>query len=112
MGRVPEREVRSRPGDSAGACGVGSGNGLVAELFLGHRPPLDRVVAGRLVVALEGAKHRRLDVAMAGLEAWAARMEHARGRRRYRRGDVAGEHDPLTPPGDAVRLRPRDGREQ
>ena len=49
-----------------------------------HRPALERVVAGGVVVALERAAARALDVAVARLEARAARMEDA-GRRRVDR---------------------------
>src|SRR5579884_2172200 len=82
------------------------------ELLAAHRPALERVVAGGQVVARERAQQRRLDVAVAALEAGTARVEDARGRRVHRRGHVAAEDDPLASRRAAVQLVLRHRREQ
>jgi hypothetical protein len=48
------------------------------DLVVGHRPLLERVVARRRLAGRELAQLRRLDVAVALVEARAARVEHAR----------------------------------
>ncbi len=68
------------------------------HLVLGQRPALERVVARGDVVAMSGRRLqvRLVDVAVAVLEARAARVEAARLRRVDRARHVALEHDRLS----------------
>src|SRR5205823_3580509 len=82
-----------------------------ADLLVGHRPPLERIVARRYMVAAEWVERRRLYVTVARPETWAARMEPARGRRIERARHVSLEHD-LLPRTAELGVRDRNRREQ
>src|SRR5262245_54230185 len=77
---------------------AGDGAPGLADLVVGHRPLLERVVAGGEMALPEGAQQRLVHVADSLVEARAARMEAARGGRVQRARDVALEHDPLALP--------------
>ena len=93
LGAIP-RAPRPRGGAATALGAFG-----LADLVVGHRPLLERVVAGGGLARAELAQLGRLDVAVAAVEARAARMEHAGRRRRDRRRNVAGQHDPLAAAG-------------
>src|SRR3954452_8659744 len=69
------------------------------EAQVGHRPCLQREVAGSLVAGLALRQQGLLDVADALLEARAARVEPAGGRGVDRAGHIALEHDRLAAAG-------------
>ena len=82
------------------------------KLCFGHRPTLYRIVASCLVVALERAQERQLDVAMTGVEARAAGMEDTRRRWVDRRRHVAAEDDAGPGIRGSVLRSPRDGGQE
>src|SRR4051794_595338 len=90
--------IRRSPARSSARV-IGSGRcSRARQTQVGQRPALERVVAGRQVVlvAVLRLQLRLVDVADALLEARAARVEAARGRRIDRAGPVALE--PHGPP--------------
>jgi hypothetical protein len=77
LGDVVSRALEVRPVGTLRAFGL-------PDLVVGHRPLLERVVARRRLAGRELAQLRRLDVAVALVEARAARVEDARRRRVHR----------------------------
>src|SRR5439155_4361570 len=95
----------SRRRSTSTALSAGARAGM-PHLLDRHRPTLERVMARRGVIAAELVERRRVDVAVALDEAWAARVEPARARRIDRVRDVALEDNLLA---GAALLRIGDG---
>src|SRR6266540_3549630 len=78
---MPASTVRNRRAAASNTLLPGDGRVLRADLFRRHRPALERVEACGRVSVPEREERRLLDVAVAWMEARAARMEPAARRR-------------------------------